>query len=123
MNKTYLISGAVLGFLAVSTGAFGAHAFKVPLLAAGNLETYNTAVTYLFYHALALIFTGMLTREFGNKWNKYAGFSFITGSIIFSGSLFLICLTGIKTFGAIAPIGGAFLIIGWLSSLRSFLIN
>ncbi|MFT5883712.1 MAG: uncharacterized membrane protein YgdD (TMEM256/DUF423 family) [Arcticibacterium sp.] len=123
MNKKYLISGAVLGFLAVGLGAFGAHALKESLLAAGNLETYNTAVEYLFYHALALLFTGILTKEFDNKWNNYAGFAFLIGSIIFSGSLFLICLTGVKTFGAVAPIGGTFLILGWLSCLRSFLVN
>ncbi len=123
MNKVYLISGAILGFLAVSIGAFGAHAFKEYLLVAGNLETYNTAVEYQFYHALALIFTGILTKEFDNKWNKYAGFSFLVGIVIFSGSLFLICLTGVKIFGAIAPLGGTFLILGWLSSILSFLVN
>lgn len=121
MNKTFLIFGAILGLLGVMVGAFGAHALKETLEKAGNMATYETAVKYQFYHALALVLTGILFKEFPNQWTNYAGYSFFVGSIMFSGSLYLICFTGIKTFGAIAPIGGSLLILGWLFLVLSFL--
>lgn len=123
MNKTFLISGSILGFLAVALGAFGAHALKVFLHSAGNMETFETAVKYQFYHALAMVLTGILAKDFNNKWNKYSGFLFLFGSIIFSGSLYLICFTGIKSFGAVAPIGGTALLLGWLFLMLSFIKN
>lgn len=121
MNKTFLIFGAILGLLGVMVGAFGAHALKETLEKAENMATYETAVKYQFYHALALVLTGILFKEFPNQWTNYAGYSFFVGSIIFSGSLYLICFTGIKTFGAVAPIGGSLLILGWLFLVLSFL--
>jgi uncharacterized membrane protein YgdD (TMEM256/DUF423 family) len=120
MNKTFLTFGAIFGLMGVAFGAFGAHALKDVLIENGNLATYETAVKYQFYHALALLLTGILTKEISNKWIMYAGLSFIVGTIIFSGSLYLICLTGIKMFGAVAPIGGITMILGWAFFLISF---
>ena len=115
MNKTFLIYGSILGFLGVVVGAFGAHAFKGFLQENGNLNTFETAVKYQFYHAFAILITGILNKEYLNKWNRYAGIAFIMGSLIFCGSLYLICLTNIGFFGAIAPIGGTLLLLGWAS--------
>jgi uncharacterized membrane protein YgdD (TMEM256/DUF423 family) len=113
MNKFFLQSGAILGALGVMIGAFGAHAFKT----IGRSDTFETAVKYQFYHALALVLVGILTQNanlIATKWYSWAGYSFLAGTIIFSGALYTICFTGIKTFGAVAPIGGVALIVGWL---------
>ena len=113
MNKLFLLSGAVLGFLGVGLGAFGAHALKSMLEASNRLETYETAVKYQFYHALFLILIGLLSKDFTASTLKYSGYTTLTGVIIFSGSLYIICFTGIKAFGAVAPIGGTLLLAGW----------
>jgi uncharacterized membrane protein YgdD (TMEM256/DUF423 family) len=117
MNKFFLQSGAILGALGVMVGAFGAHAFKGMLEATGRLDTFETAVKYQFYHALALVLIGILIQNAGlaaTKWYSWAGYAFLAGTIIFSGALYTICFTGIKAFGAVAPFGGIALIIGWL---------
>ncbi len=114
MNKFFLQSAAILGAISVGIGAFGAHALKNMLTESNRLDTFDTAVKYLFYHTLALLAVGILQQFSTSKYLNYAGFSFLAGILIFSGSLFLICFTGIKTFGAIAPIGGTCLIIGWI---------
>jgi uncharacterized membrane protein YgdD (TMEM256/DUF423 family) len=114
MNTFFLQAGAILGALGVAFGAFGAHALKAMLTASGRLETYETAIKYLFYHAIALILVGILTKEFSSKWLVYSGNSFLIGILIFSGSLLLLCFSGIKIMGAIAPIGGTLMILGWV---------
>ncbi len=113
MNRFFLLSGAVIGFAGVALGAFGAHAFKPMLEASGRLDTFETAVKYQFYHALALILTGILFKDFGSASLRYSGMATLAGVIVFSGSLYLICFTGIKAFGAVAPIGGTLLLVGW----------
>jgi uncharacterized membrane protein YgdD (TMEM256/DUF423 family) len=113
MNKFFLLSGSVLGLLGVAVGAFGAHALKVMLQAAGRAETFETAVRYMFYHAIALVLVGILSKEFPGNTINWSGNAFLLGTLIFSGSLFLICFTGINLFGAVAPIGGTLLVIGW----------
>lgn len=113
MNKLFLLSGAVLGFLGVGLGAFGAHALKSMLETSGRLETYETAVKYQFYHALFLVLIGLLSKDFTASTLKYSGYTALAGVIIFSGSLYIICFTGIKAFGAVAPIGGTLLLAAW----------
>ena len=94
-------------------GAFGAHALKNLLESSGRTDTFETAVKYQFYHALALILLGILMLNLKHDLFNYAGYSFLFGTIIFSGSLYVLCLTGITKFGMITPIGGLFLILGW----------
>jgi uncharacterized membrane protein YgdD (TMEM256/DUF423 family) len=113
MNKLFLLVGSVLGMLGVGLGAFGAHAFKAMLESTGRLDTYETGIKYMFYHALALVLVGILAKDFTAKTLTYSGYSFIFGTIIFTGSLLLICFTGIKIFGAVAPIGGILMLVGW----------
>jgi uncharacterized membrane protein YgdD (TMEM256/DUF423 family) len=113
MNKFFLLSGSVLGLLGVAVGAFGAHALKAMLQAAGRAETFETAVRYMFYHAIALVLVGILSKEFPGNTINWSGNAFLLGTLIFSGSLFLICFSGINLFGAVAPIGGTLLVIGW----------
>lgn len=114
MQKLFLILGSAFGGLAVMIGAFGAHALKQILEKSGRIETFETAVKYQFYHALALILLGVIMFNLKHSTFNYAGYSFIVGSLIFSGSLYLLCLTGITKFGMVTPIGGLFLIAGWI---------
>jgi uncharacterized membrane protein YgdD (TMEM256/DUF423 family) len=112
--KKYIQIGAALGALGVCIGAFGAHGLQKFLETNGNADTFETATKYLFYHAIALVMLGLMPA---NKWTKRSALAFQIGILIFSGSLYLICFTLIKTFGATAPIGGVSLILGWLFML------
>lgn len=115
MNKLFLLSGIVLAGLGVAIGAFGAHALKAHLQLTNRVETFETGVQYQFYHALALIIIGIIAEKLNNSSAiEYAGYSMIVGTIIFSFSLYAICLTGITKLGAITPIGGVLLIVGWV---------
>ncbi len=116
MKPTTIIQiAAIFGAIAVGIGAFGAHGLKSMLEASGRLETFETAVKYHFYHSLALFGLGLLAFLKPN-WKKLAlsfwGFSL--GILIFSGSLYVLCLTGITWLGAITPLGGVAFILGWL---------
>lgn len=113
MNKLFLQSGAILGLLGVAFGAFGAHALEKMLEAAGRAATFETAVKYQFYHALALVLIGLLAKEIPTKFINYSGYCMLVGVVIFSGSLYAICFTGIRAFGAVAPVGGTLMIVGW----------
>lgn len=114
MAKLFLIIGSILGATGVMIGAFGAHALKNLLESSGRLETFETAVKYQFYHALALILLGILMNNQQHSLYQYSGYSFIIGTLIFSGSLYALCLSGITKFGMITPIGGVLLIAGWI---------
>ena len=114
MNKLFLKTGAILAGLSIALGAFGAHAFKNILELSNNTETYETSARYQMYGALTLIMLGILTDKIPHKYLTWAGYCFIVGTIIFSGSLYLICATGVKMWGAVAPIGGTSLMAGWI---------
>lgn len=113
MQKKWIIVGAITAMLGVMIGAFGAHALRPILEANGRLETFETAVKYHFYHALGLLIIGILGNMIQDKWLEYAGITMFGGMIIFSGSLYLLCLTNITILGAITPIGGVGMIVGW----------
>ena len=113
--KGSIISGAVHGFLAVSLGAFGAHALENVLDDYGR-GIWDTAVQYQMFHAAALILIGILmsAKLFGEmKQLKTAMICMNAGIFFFSGSLFVLALSGIKVLGAITPIGGVLFLIGW----------
>ncbi|HHL51963.1 MAG TPA: DUF423 domain-containing protein [Flammeovirgaceae bacterium] len=117
MNKLFILTGSALGALAVALGAFGAHALKSMLEASNRLDTYETAVKYHFYHALALILTELLLHSYEHKLVGWAGYGFIAGIVLFSGSLYLLCFTGINKLGAITPLGGLAFIAAWIMLL------
>lgn len=124
--KFFIQSGAVLGLLGVAIGAFGAHALRAMLDASGRAATFETAVKYQFYHAVALILVGVLLHLFGSnptivKLLSWSGYSFLGGVLIFSGSLYVLCFTGITWLGAITPLGGLGMIAGWALLLWAFL--
>lgn len=102
---------AVLGFLGVALGAFGAHALREKISPAA-LQIWNTAVLYHLLHAVALLALGLYARASGADVKLAAGF-FTAGVVIFSGSLYALALSGIKPLGAITPIGGLCFLAGW----------
>ena len=114
MAKIFLIFGSSLAGLAVAIGAFGAHALKSVLEVNNRLETFETGVKYQFYHAIALIILGLLMQKFDHRMFTWAGYAFIAGTILFSGSLYILSLSGITKWGAVTPLGGLAFLIGWL---------
>ena len=112
-QRITLLCGAALGLSAVAIGAFGAHVLKATLTATGRLETYELAVQYQFYHALAMILVGSLMTQYGAAQLRYAALSFFAGTLLFSGSLYVLSFTGLGVLGAITPIGGVLFIVGW----------
>ena len=110
--KNILIAGALFMALAVLLGAFGAHALK-SRLTPEMLTIYHTGVEYHFYHALGLLLIGLTGFHIPSKWVNRAAVLLITGIILFSGSLYIIALTGIKNLGIITPIGGLAFVAGW----------
>ena len=112
-DKFFVITGAVMGALAVAIGAFGAHALKALLTATNRLDTFETASRYHFYHVFALLLVAVVANFGNTRWLNISGHLFIWGTVIFSGTLYLLCLTGKTWLGAITPIGGVLLILGW----------
>ena len=114
MERLFFTLASVFGGLAVALGAFGAHALRARLTAS-LLETFETGVRYHFYHAIALVLVVVAL----DRWPKsnlptLAGWLFVIGIVIFSGSLYALAFTGIRWLGAITPIGGVAFIAGWV---------
>jgi uncharacterized membrane protein YgdD (TMEM256/DUF423 family) len=111
--NNWLIAGAVLGGLAVTLGAFGAHGLDDYLTETGQAANFETAVRYQMYHALALVLVGALAQRRAERWLTVAGWCFFLGTLGFSGVLYALVFTQVRTLGAIVPIGGVLLIVGW----------
>jgi len=115
MARILLIIASFSGALAVILGAFGAHGLKARLTPE-LLAVYQTGVQYHFYHTIALLACGLLVHSgIDNNAMRVAGYSFIVGIIIFSGSLYVLAITDIRWLGAITPIGGLAFIVGWIA--------
>lgn len=112
-NQKILLFGAISMALAVSLGAFGAHALK-NVLSAEMLTIYHTGVEYQFYHSLGLLLVGLIGYQVKSNLIGWAGILLLIGIVLFSGSLYVLTLTGIKSLGAITPIGGLSFIAGWV---------
>ena len=108
-----LLIATVYGFAAVALGAFGAHALK-PVLTDYTRGIYQTAVDYQFYHALALLAAGLLQLHLNHRGFRLAGLCFSLGVLLFSGSLYVLALSGIHWLGAVTPVGGLLMLSGWL---------
>lgn len=104
--------GAGLGFIAVAFGAFGAHALKARL-SPEMLAVWKTANEYHFYHALALLLVGVLARQAKLPGLDVSAGCFLAGIVVFSGSLYVLALSGTRWLGAITPIGGLLFLAGW----------
>jgi len=111
MHKQLIISGSISAFIAVALGAFAAHGLKQHF-GEYELGIWQTAVDYQMTHSLGLILIGLLAKSFSINLNK-PGFIMLAGILIFSGSLYALSLSGIKTLGMITPIGGMCFLIAW----------
>ena len=114
MMQLFLAIAAILGGLSVAGGAFASHALQGRLTERA-LEVFGTGVRYQMYHALALlavaVLLGMIKQ--GMPWLTVAGWAFVLGVVLFSGSLYLISLAGLKVVGPITPLGGLAFLVGW----------
>jgi len=118
MNKNHIIISAIMGALGVAFGAFGTHGLKA-ILSPELLETYKTGILYHLIHSIVL-----LTLSLNAKYNLKLSFYFIlVGIILFSFSLYLYAISGLKIFAMVTPIGGISLIFGWLSIIIIILRN
>ena len=113
MEKTFFVIGALSAGLSVLLGAFGAHALR-DRLTPQLLETFETGVRYEIYHAFAILVVAFALTRWSSNLIGYAGWLFIIGTILFSGSLYLLALTGTRWLGAITPLGGVAFIAGWI---------
>ena len=114
--------GAFNAFLAVAAGAFAAHGLK-DILSVEYINTFKTAADYQMMHGIGLILIGLLNKQDTNRCNIAAAFFMLTGIILFSGSLYLLTLTGIKWLGIITPFGGICFLIAWLTLGFNYLLN
>lgn len=124
MSRIFLAIAAIFGSLSVVAGAFATHALKERL--SESLGIFETAARYQMYHSLALLFVALLLMQekISQSTLVAAGWSFIIGILFFSGSLYVLSLTNIKVLGAIAPLGGAAFIVGWLAiAIAAFSLN
>jgi uncharacterized membrane protein YgdD (TMEM256/DUF423 family) len=112
MDRFFFLSGAVAAFIAVALGAFGAHSLKTKL-SADMLNIFEIGVRYQMYHALGLIAVAWATTRWPEANLNAAGWAFIVGIVVFSGSLYLLSASDIRWLGAITPIGGLAFLIGW----------
>ena len=112
MLKFWLISGAISGFLSVGLGAFGAHSLKNILDEYGK-SIYEKAVLYQMFHTVALFLVGILYHLFKEKYFFLAGWGFLIGIVLFSGSLYVLAITNMKWLGVITPFGGVAFLFGW----------
>ena len=113
MANAFLLIGSLAGFLGVAAGAFGAHGLR-SRLSPDMLAVFETAVRYQMYHVFALLITAVVLGRVGDaRLLVIAGWSFVTGMVLFSGSLYALALTGISGLGAITPLGGLAFLVGW----------
>ena len=114
MDRTFALAGAISAFLAVAAGAFGAHTLRARITP-DLLAVFETAVRYQMYHALALFTVAWASNHWAGSPVRVAGWLFIGGTVLFSGSLYLLSLTGTRWLGAITPFGGFLFLCGWVS--------
>lgn len=114
MDRVFLGVGAVSAGLAVALGAFAAHGLRARL-SPEALQTFETGARYHMYHALALLLVAWALTRWPGPAVHAAGWLFIAGTVLFSGSLYLLATTGVRALGAITPLGGFAFILGWLA--------
>jgi len=115
MDRGFAVAGSLSAFVAVLAGAFGAHALR-QRLPSDLLAVFETAARYQMYHALALLFVAWAATHWPAPATpvRVAGMLFVGGTVLFSGSLYMLALTGARWWGAVTPLGGVLLLAGWL---------
>jgi uncharacterized membrane protein YgdD (TMEM256/DUF423 family) len=113
MDRVFFGLGAVSAMLAIGAGAFGAHALRARI-SPEHLAIFETGARYQIYHALALLAVAWAVSRWPGSLPVFAGWLFVLGSILFSGSLYILALTGVRWWGAVTPIGGLAFLGGWV---------
>ena len=113
MDRVFFALGAIAAFIGVALGAFAAHGLK-SRLDANMMATFEIGVRYHMYHALALLGVAWACTRWPNVFTTSAGWLFIAGIVVFSGSLYALALTGVRSLGAITPLGGLAFLAGWI---------
>ena len=116
-SSLFLRLAAASAFIVVGLGAFGAHGLR-SMLDAARLGTWETAVQYQMFHVLALLVVGLLARDHESVLLRWSGWSFVLGTLLFSGSLYVLALTGLRWLGMITPLGGVCFLLGWALLFR-----
>ncbi|MEQ1855286.1 MAG: DUF423 domain-containing protein [Longimicrobiales bacterium] len=111
--RLFFTLGCVLAALGVGLGAFAAHGLR-SILNEADLDTFEVGVRYQMYHAFALLAVAWAIERWGSQTAVMAGWAFVVGIVVFSGSLYMLVLTGPRWLGAITPIGGVAFLVGWL---------
>lgn len=112
MAKTFWVLGCMFGMTAVAAGAFGAHALRARL-PADLLAVFETGARYQMYHALALLAVAWAVERWPSGAAVAAGWAFVAGTVVFSGSLYVLALSGVRWLGAVTPLGGVAFLAGW----------
>ncbi len=120
-QKQIALIGLVMGALAVAFGAFGAHALKNLLALHNRTDTFELAVRYHFYHALALVALAALHPQVGETHARWSARLIVFGTLFFSGSLYVLAIFGTRAVAFVTPVGGMLLIAGWLAAARGLL--
>ncbi len=113
MPKLWFITGCLMGALGVAVGAFGAHSLR-QRVSADLLTVFETGVRYQMYHAFGLLAVAFASDRWSQTNFNLAGWLFLIGILLFSGSLYLLCLSGMKVLGAITPLGGLCFLAAWV---------
>ena len=116
MDRLFFIIGSTSALVAVAAGAFGAHALRARLTP-DLLAVFETGARYQMYHAFALLASAWAVTRWPGPWPVRAGWLFLIGTIVFSGSLYALALSGVRWLGAVTPLGGAAFLAGWLCLL------
>jgi uncharacterized membrane protein YgdD (TMEM256/DUF423 family) len=114
MERTFLLLGGLSGFVSVAAGAFGAHALRARL-PPDLLAAFETGARYQMVHALGLVAAAWVSARFPGPAGPLAGWLFVAGTALFSGSLYALALSGVRGFGAVTPVGGLAFLAGWLA--------
>jgi uncharacterized membrane protein YgdD (TMEM256/DUF423 family) len=112
VDRLFFVFGAGSAFLAVAAGAFGAHALRARL-APDLLAVFETAARYQMYHALGLVAVAWAASRWPGVLPQWAGWLFVAGTVLFSGSLYALALSGVRWLGAVTPLGGVAFLAGW----------
>jgi len=118
MDRFFFIAGSIFGFLGVALGAFATHGLKA-YIDANLLVTFETGVRYQMYHSFALLVVALAYTKWPGKGLIISGWMFIAGIFLFSGSLYVLSLSGVRSLGMITPFGGLAFLTGWLSMIWS----
>ncbi len=114
MERTFVALGALSAFASVAAGAFGAHALR-SRLAPELLAVFETGARYQMFHALGLLAAAWVGTRWPGPAATWAGWLFVAGTVVFSGSLYLLALTGVRWLGAVTPVGGVAFLAGWIA--------